>query len=187
MWTEAGLARCAAKEVEDPVTMGPVKIKKKKEGTDIYDCLAEFCKSEKLRKTEAWYCRVCKKHQEANKKFDLWKLPPVIILHMKRFSFNNYRRNKIDSFVDFPLEDLDLSEYVKNPEEGKNAQYDLYAVSNHFGGTGGGHYTAYARNLVDGNWYNLDDSSTRRVDASDVKTKAAYVLFYVKKGFTGPQ
>ena len=23
--------------------------------------------------------------------------------------------------------------------------YDLYAVSNHFGGVGGGHYTAYAR------------------------------------------
>jgi len=26
--------------------------------------------------------------------------------------------------------------------------YDLYAVSNHFGGLGGGHYTAYAKNWV---------------------------------------
>lgn len=26
--------------------------------------------------------------------------------------------------------------------------YDLYAVSNHYGGTGGGHYTAYGKNWV---------------------------------------
>lgn len=30
----------------------------------------------------------------------------------------------------------------------KRVIYDLYAVSNHFGGLGGGHYTAYAKNHV---------------------------------------
>lgn len=33
-------------------------------------------------------------------------------------------------------------------EEQKKLIYDLYAVSNHFGGMGGGHYTAYAKNYV---------------------------------------
>jgi hypothetical protein len=36
--------------------------------------------------------------------------------------------------------------------------YDLYAVDNHFGGLGGGHYTAFCRNREDGEWYNYDDS-----------------------------
>ncbi len=34
--------------------------------------------------------------------------------------------------------------------------YELYAVSNHYGGLGGGHYTAFAKN--DGQWYEFDDS-----------------------------
>jgi ubiquitin carboxyl-terminal hydrolase 4/11 len=33
---------------------------------------------------------------------------------------------------------------------------DLY--QNHYGGMGGGHYTAYAKSRVNGKWYNFDDS-----------------------------
>ena len=33
-------------------------------------------------------------------------------------------------------------------KKGQKAIYDLYAVSNHFGGMGGGHYTAFAKNNV---------------------------------------
>lgn len=35
--------------------------------------------------------------------------------------------------------------------------YDLYAVSNHYGGLGGGHYTAFGQG-VDSKWYCFDDS-----------------------------
>jgi hypothetical protein len=31
-------------------------------------------------------------------------------------------------------------------KESSQAKYELYAVSNHYGGLGGGHYTAYAKN-----------------------------------------
>ena len=34
------------------------------------------------------YCPSCKKHQQATKKFDLWKLPKILIIHLKRFSYN---------------------------------------------------------------------------------------------------
>ena len=37
--------------------------------------------------------------------------------------------------------------------------YDLYAVSNHSGGMGGGHYTAYVKNPVKKTWYMMNDSS----------------------------
>ena len=81
-------------------------------------------------------------HRQASKKLDLWRLPEVLVVHLKRFSFNRGFRGKLDSFVDFPMTKLDLSKYVA-PEEGGHV-YDLYAVSNHYGGMGGGHYTAYA-------------------------------------------
>ena len=49
------------------------------------------------------YCPQCKKHQLATKKLDLWSLPEVLIIHLKRFSYTKYSREKLDIIVDFPL------------------------------------------------------------------------------------
>jgi ubiquitin carboxyl-terminal hydrolase 4/11/15 len=46
---------------------------------------------------------VCKLHQLATKKLDLWGLPEVLIIHLKRFSYNKFSREKLDSLVHFPL------------------------------------------------------------------------------------
>ncbi|KAJ3017280.1 CSN-associated deubiquitinating enzyme Ubp12 [Thoreauomyces humboldtii] len=59
--------------------------------------------------------------------------------------------------------------------------YDLFAVSNHFGGLGGGHYTAFAKNCVDDQWYNFDDSQVSKIDEESVLTSAAYFLFYQRR------
>ncbi|KAL3649691.1 Ubiquitin carboxyl-terminal hydrolase 9 [Castilleja foliolosa] len=55
-------------------------------------------------------------------------------------------KNKLDTFVNFPINNLDLSKYVKSEgaTDGSNV-YELYAVSNHYGGLGGGHYSAYCK------------------------------------------
>ena len=90
------------------------------------------------------YCPRCKEHRQATKKLDLWKLPEIIVFHLKRFSYSRYLKNKLDTFVDFPIHNLDLSKYVKS-NDGKSYLYNLYAISNHYGGLGGGHYTAYAK------------------------------------------
>eukprot|EP00808_Paulinella_micropora_P025630 g80954.t1 len=145
------------------------------------DCLDSYARKETLPESEAWYCSHCAKHQCADKQMTLWTLPDVLILHLKRFSYDRYLRDKITAYVDFPIQGLDMSPWLVNPEEKENAIYDLYAVSNHFGGLGGGHYTAYAQNLVNKKWYNLDDSSVSEVDPESVKTQAAYVLFYRRR------
>uniref|UniRef100_A0A665WTL1 Ubiquitin carboxyl-terminal hydrolase n=1 Tax=Echeneis naucrates TaxID=173247 RepID=A0A665WTL1_ECHNA len=124
----------------------------------LKDCIELFTTKEKLGAEDPWYCPNCKQHQQATKKLDLWSLPPVLVVHLKRFSYSRYMRDKLDSFVDFPLRDLDMSEFLINPNAGP-CRYDLIAVSNHYGGMGGGHYTAYAKNKDDGKWYNFDDSS----------------------------
>lgn len=49
------------------------------------------------------YCPTCKKHQQATKKFDLWSLPGILVVHLKRFSYNRCWRDKLDTVVDFPI------------------------------------------------------------------------------------
>ena len=61
--------------------------------------------------------------------------------------------------------------------------YDLYGVVNHMGGTGGGHYTAFANHHADGAWYLFDDAHARCADAAEAAADnaSAYVLFYAKR------
>ena len=128
------------------------------ESVSILDCVKAFSKEETLSVDEMWYCRDCKEHRQATKKFDLWKLPNILIIHLKRFSYSRYSRDKISTPVHFPLVGLSLSDYTANPEHA-NDLYDCYAVSNHMGGLGGGHYNAYARNHTNGVWYLHDGQS----------------------------
>jgi len=97
---------------------------------NIYDCLQAFTKEEVLRKSESWYCSNCKAHQQATKRIDLWRVPDVLVLHLKRFSFTSSYRDKLDMKVEFPIEGLDLSVFVKGATD-ETQLYDLYAVSNH--------------------------------------------------------
>ena len=53
-----------------------------------------------------------------------------------------------------------MSKYIIG-ETNESMIYDLYGVSNHFGNMGFGHYTAYAQNPLDKNWYEFDDSHVR--------------------------
>lgn len=165
---------------QDESFHGKVAPKKQGETLKLSECLKLYTSQEKLGADDAWFCPICKKHQQATKKFDLWSLPEVLIIHLKRFSYNRYWRDKIDTLIDFPVKGLDMTEYVINSQHGK-AVYDLISVSNHYGGMGGGHYTAYGKNKIDGNWYYFDDSSVTQTTEENVVTKAAYVLFYQRR------
>lgn len=59
--------------------------------------------------------------------------------------------------------------------------YDLFAVSNHYGGLGGGHYTAYCRAGNDGSWHCFDDCHVTPVDEAAVQSQSAYVLFFRRR------
>ncbi|XP_044534802.1 ubiquitin carboxyl-terminal hydrolase 4 isoform X2 [Gracilinanus agilis] len=170
--------------------------KKKKTTVALRDCIELFTTMETLGEHDPWYCPNCKKHQQATKKFDLWSLPKVLVVHLKRFSYNRYWRDKLDTVVEFPIRDLHMSEFVCDPAAGPYV-YDLIAVSNHYGAMGVGHYTAYAKNKLNGKWYYFDDSNVSLASEDQIVTKAAYVLFYQRRddefykapslpGFPGP-
>ncbi|XP_022929032.1 ubiquitin carboxyl-terminal hydrolase 9-like isoform X1 [Cucurbita moschata] len=151
--------------------------KTRQEAISLFSCLEAFLTEEPLGPDDMWYCPRCKEHRQATKKLDLWKLPEIIVFHLKRFSYSRYLKNKLDTFVDFPIHNLDLSKYVKS-NDGKSYLYNLYAISNHYGGLGGGHYTAYAKLIDEKRWYHFDDSHVSPVGEEEIKTSAAYLLFY---------
>ncbi|KAG9454564.1 hypothetical protein H6P81_007468 [Aristolochia fimbriata] len=147
------------------------------EAISLFSCLEAFLKEEPLGPDDMWYCPSCKEHRQASKKLDLWRLPDILVFHLKRFSYSRYMKNKLDTLVNFPIHNLDLSKYVKQ-KEAESHVYELYAVSNHYGGLGGGHYTAYAKLLKENKWYHFDDSYVSASSEDSVRTSAAYVLFY---------
>jgi ubiquitin carboxyl-terminal hydrolase 4/11 len=129
------------------------RMHRKKKGLTLEECLDEFGKEEILSEMDTWYCPRCKEHRRASKKFELWKTPDILVMHLKRFSSSAMRRDKLDVYVEFPIETLDLTSRVVEQEDGKQEVYDLFAVDDHWGGLGGGHYTAFAKSFVDNKWY----------------------------------
>ena len=148
---------------------------------------------EQLGEDDLWYCPKCKDHVAAFKKFDLWTVPDVLIIHLKRFEYISGQyfmaREKIESLVDFPIESLDLREFTKGSGGGglgvgwgTSAVFDLYAVSEHMGTQHGGHYTAVVKNKENGAWYSCNDSHVSETSPESSLTPNAYVLFYKRQG-----
>ncbi|KAA0187369.1 Ubiquitin carboxyl-terminal hydrolase 15 [Fasciolopsis buskii] len=158
--------------------MGPAPtLYSTKSTISLAKCFEKFVIEEKLGTRDLWYCSRCKDEKQAIKKFDLWSLPEVLVIQLKRFRSTLRWRDKIDTLVNFPVRGLDLTAWVVSKTDDRFF-YDLIAVSNHMGHLGGGHYTAFALNHPTGRWYLFDDTSTREVDESRVVTESAYVLVY---------
>ena len=119
----------------------------------------------------------------ASKQIELFYLPRILCICLTRFIKQGryYSYTKNTKLVEFPLENLNMEKYMCGPDK-KYSKYDLYAVSQHYGSMGGGHYTAICKN-IDGNWYCYDDESVFRTSNKNVVTSEAYVLFYRRKGW----
>uniref|UniRef100_A0A8C5KK14 ubiquitinyl hydrolase 1 n=1 Tax=Jaculus jaculus TaxID=51337 RepID=A0A8C5KK14_JACJA len=147
----------------------------------LQDCLRLFSKEEKLTDNNKFYCSHCRARRDSLKKIEIWKLPPVLLVHLKRFSYDGRWKQKLQTSVDFPLENLDLSPYVIGPKNSLK-KYNLFSVSNHYGGLDGGHYTAYCKNAARQRWFKFDDHEVSDISVSSVKSSAAYILFYTSLG-----
>ena len=65
-------------------------------------------------------------------------------------------------------------------------QYELFAVCNHRGAIGGGHYYTYAKSPMDGKWRVYNDTKVYDIDSKKkIVTKNAYLLFYQRKDIIG--
>ncbi|XP_041982812.1 ubiquitin carboxyl-terminal hydrolase 8 isoform X2 [Aricia agestis] len=147
----------------------------------LADCLKLYLNGETI---PGWNCPNCKEKRDAVKKLDISRLPPVLVIHFKRFYVdpkeymcNTYRKKQ--TFIDFPLEDLDMRQFSLQSSDNPSF-YNLYAVSNHYGSMEGGHYTAYCKSSEFGKWHKFDDHVVTEIPPSEVKSSAAYILFYTE-------
>ena len=152
-------------------------------GITLDDLLDYFCSNEHLEKGNEWKCGNCKKRVRITKKFSIFYVPKLLVICLNRFSKSEsgYAYHKNEVSIEFPIENLDMGKYICGPDKAYS-KYDLFAVSQHYGGTGGGHYTAVCRN-IDGNWYSYNDSYVSPTSASSAVSSAAYVLFYRRKNW----
>ena len=86
-------------------------------------------------------------HEEAvtciKKKYTITQLPNYLIIHIKRFTKNDFFIEKNPTIVNFPIKNLDLTEYVKPSDRGRideTYKYDLLANIIHDGKPEGGTY-----------------------------------------------
>ena len=142
----------------------------------ILDCFDLYTKGELLVNENAWFNDATNEKQDVVKDLSFWKLPDILILELKRYSNNN---RKINTVVNSPIENLDLSKYVSgyNKEE---YIYDLYGPGNHMGNVFGGHYTANVKN-ANGKWYRFNDTLINEIKENEVINANTYCLFYRKK------
>ena len=127
------------------------------------------------------YCSQCKAFRKGSKRTNVWKVPNVLIVKLNRF-IQAHDRDKIDTYVKFPIKGLDISASVGCKGQGSSYVYDLFAVLNHFSEIGGGHFVANVQSLQDKKWYICDDNSINQCNTKDLVTKNAYILFYVRRG-----
>ncbi|KAL8019705.1 putative peptidase C19, ubiquitin-specific peptidase, DUSP domain, EF-hand domain pair [Plasmopara halstedii] len=208
---------------------------------NLTHCLEIFTAKETIPEA---YCGRCKTLRPATKKMDIWRLPPLLVIHLKRFCFTQVSRRKLHHLVDFPLRGLQFGDFVARKRDprgqisgleywlflgGKlrvNANdrkselllsscnskqkkakalarestaldapaaatavirgddtflYDLYAVVNHVGALGGGHYFAYVLSDHDGKWKCFNDHQCKDIDEKEVVSSMAYILFYRRR------
>lgn len=112
----------------------------------------------------------------ATKQVFIESLPPVLILHLKRFQFDaeGHGTIKIWKKVGYPLE-LEIPREALSRQkrqtmgEGAMPKYKLISVVYHHGkNASGGHYTVDVRRQDGRDWIRMDDTVLRRVRSEDV-------------------
>ena len=146
--------------------------------SNIYECFDAFTTPESMQGDNAWLNEKTNKKENVNRGVSFWNFPQILVITLKRFSPDGSQ--KLTHTLDFPLENLNLSKYVKGygPDKYK---YDLFGVCNHMGGVAGGHYTSFVKNAT-GKWIHYNDSSVDVVqNPASIVSPMAYCLFYRKK------
>lgn len=160
----------------EPYFIVELPLPNKNTNMTLYDCFSEYSDPEKLEGENAWYNEKTKQKEDVNKQMVFWSFPSILVIALKRFTNMN---RKININVSAPLDNLDLSKYVKGYNKDKYV-YELYGVANHIGNAMGGHYFAYVKTKT-GNWYEFNDTRVKSIHPDNVVTPKAYVFFYRKK------
>lgn len=135
----------------------------------LQDCLDNLFRTEELKGDNRWWvgflpshelpsshviprdCPSCKTKRNATQHLSLARLPPILVIHLKRFQTSGNSAGKIDTFVHCPTRYLEFRASPDMPDEPRGGpsgdprtqvgpyKYELYAVTNHRGQLNSGH------------------------------------------------
>lgn len=161
-------------QTPEPYFMVDLPIPSDNKSPTLIDCFNHYVEGETI---ENYKDEETNESVTIKKKILFWSFPNILAIDLKRFN-NRFQKNQI--YINFPLDDLDLSTYVIGYKK-ETYKYELYGVCNHSGGVMGGHYTSYVKN-ANGKWYHYNDTSVSEVVSPEsIISPKAYVLFYRKK------
>lgn len=145
------------------------------------DALFEFTKDELLTEDNCVFCQRCRKKQPVTKGLRLATAPSVLVIHLKRFAFNDYGRLvRLHKRIQFPQK-LEIGDYMSNLNKARPPPYSLVGVLVHQGQTcASGHYLSFVKK--NGEWFKCNDSEVSVVDESTVMMQQAYILMYEVSG-----
>ncbi|XP_039126056.1 ubiquitin carboxyl-terminal hydrolase 23-like [Dioscorea cayenensis subsp. rotundata] len=151
---------------------------------DPFSAFESFTRLEMIDDPENRFtCSNCNAKVTVEKQMTIDNAPQVLIIHLKRFSFNGNIIKKNFQEVDFSLS-MNLSPFVNNHvEEAGDLNYRLYAVIVHLGSPSYGHYVSFVHSDKK-NWYLMSDEKVMMTRFEEVKKQKAYILFYVKEGIS---
>ena len=164
----------------EPWMMIKAPIDKSKNPQSLAECIDRAYDKELL---DDYQCDNCKTRGQADLEHTISKLPPVIILSLKRFDNSN---NKLRNKIDIDLNSVDFAKWTSFPSVTKHIRtnYSVFAAIEQFGGTRGGHYISYAKHA--GTWVRYDDTSSSEVPESSVINQDTYVLFMTRLDYVSP-
>lgn len=171
----------------EPFIMLSIAIPTSKTAVKLIDCLREHSSKYMLVDRNKYQCYNCKDYRDATQITFIWEVPEILVIHLKRFSnelIGTYcRTEKNSTKIDFPINDLDLTDFI-SPYNKKEAKYELYGIVQQHGSLSGGHYIACCKNAINNNWYEFDDSHVTYIETSKLESELissdAYILFYKK-------
>jgi ubiquitin C-terminal hydrolase len=155
---------------------------------DIYECISHLTAEEQLDVNNKMTCEMCGLLNQCHSSTFLWKMPKILVIHIKRFIVNAFGTptQKITNNVIYPIKDLDLSQYFDPASPYKSScKYDLIGINIHqaFGygkNINAGHYTSIVKNMINNNWYLYNDSNDviMAYTKENLQNANAYLLFY---------
>jgi ubiquitin C-terminal hydrolase len=174
-----------------------LKHNKTKPSELIDQYLDEYFKEEVNTDKQFNSCPCGEKHKEPSKfsRFSrrILRMPTVICIQAMRYKTSYVDTikgkvlvtNRLDT--KFGTDDIHLSNYaaVLNENEKCKHDYELIATINHLGTTAmSGHYTAHVRHIIDGMWYECNDTMVRPlIEEKPNYAEERYLFFYrIKSG-----
>ncbi|XP_011608582.1 ubiquitin carboxyl-terminal hydrolase 10 isoform X2 [Takifugu rubripes] len=140
------------------------------------------------RESVQGYTSKTKQEIEISRRVTLEELPPVLVLHLKRFVFEKTGGcQKLSKNIDYPVDleiskDL-LSSGVRSKVVKGQRTYRLFAVVYHHGNSAtGGHYTTDVFHIGLNGWLRIDDQAVKVINQYHLlkqsAERTAYLLYY---------